>query len=231
MGVVMATAVGDSTTVHKIAVEPLSVGTGTVADTGNANFYTSQKRIDILQTTPATTNAAGIYTATPLVYRGDAAGRGGFLFAVRFGCATGQAATTRGFCGLSSLTSAPTDVDPSTITDVLGMGWDTADSSIQIMSRTGSGTVSKTSLSALVFPIPSTDRTTVFDFEMYCPPNGSQVGWQLTNLTTSFSQGGVISSSLPAQSTMLSPRLYMSVAGVSSVIGISFMNLFISTET
>lgn len=226
--IAMATANGDTTVVSQIGMNLSATGTLTIAPVSSASFYRSQKRVDILAAA-STSAVAGFYSASNQFYRGDAAGRGGFNFACRWMPTTGQAATTRGFCGFTSGTSAPTDVDPSTLADVLGMGWDTADSSIQIMHRTGSGTVVKDSLSSITFPIPSAD-TTVFDFEMYCPPNGSVIYWKLSNLTTGLSIAGSFSADIPASTTFLSPRCYMSVAGVNSVIGVSFLNLYIETD-
>ena len=150
---------------------------------------------------------------------------------MRWGPSTGQAATTRAFCGFTSDLTAPTDVDPSTLTDVLGMGWDTADNSVQIMHRTGSGTTQKESLSAVTFPVPTVNDTTTYLFEIYCPPNGSTVSWRLENPGLNVYDSGDLSSDLPASTTMLAPRVQMSVAGVSSVIGIAFMHMVLFTET
>ena len=229
--VAMATANGDTTILSQHGIAISTTGTPTIAAVSSASFYQSQRRLDILVTAASTSAVAGFYSAVNQFYRGNSAGRGGFHFTCRWMPTTGQAATTRGFCGLSSIVAAPTDADPSTaLTDALGMGWDTADSSIQIMHRTGSGTTAKESLLGIQWPIPSAN-TTVFEFEMYCPPNGSTVYWRLTNLTTGATPAsGSLTTDLPANTTMLSPRCYMSVAGVSSVIGVSFLNMYIETD-
>lgn len=216
---------GDSTVISKIGMDWSNNGTATIAATSNTSFYTLLRRTDILRTAAATNNCAGNYSTAAGFSR-----EAGFHFMCRFGCATGQAATTRGFCGLTSIISAPTDVDPSTIADVLGMGWDTADSSVQIMHRTGSGTTAKESQSSLGFPIPTVDNTDVFEFEMYCAPGDSSVYWKITKMNSGSTNSGVLTSDLPGSTTLLAPRVYMSVAGVSSVIGISFMSLCIETE-
>lgn len=40
--------------------------------------------------------------------------------------------------GFDAAVTAPTDVQPSTILNIIGMGWDAADANIQIMHNDGS---------------------------------------------------------------------------------------------
>lgn len=121
--------------------------------------------------------------------------------------------------------------EPSTsIPDLLGFGWDGADTSIQVMSRTGSGTAQKVALNSLVFPKPTVDNTTVHLCEVYCPPNGSTVYWRIENLGSAGIASGSLSSSLPATSTFLAPRIQLSVGGVSSAISFHFMQMHLMSE-
>lgn len=226
----IVTANGDTTTISQHGIALLQVGTLAAVAVAATDLYSSQRRVDIRQSLAGTTNVAGLYGATAQHYRGDAAGRGGFYLAFRWGVATGQAATTRGFCGLSSLTSAPTDVDPSTLTDVFGMGWDTADNEIQIMHRNASGTTQKYALSGAVFPVPTADNSKFYFFEIYCPPNGSSINWRIEDPVGGAFDFDGYSSDIPSAATMLAPRIYQSVAGVNSVIGITFMNLYSESD-
>jgi hypothetical protein len=62
---------------------------------------------------------------------GAAAGLGGFQLVWRWGPATGVAtATHRAFVGMRNITAAPTDVNPSTLGAIVGMGYDSADTNI-----------------------------------------------------------------------------------------------------
>jgi hypothetical protein len=137
--------------------------------------------------------------------------------------------TTRGFCGLRSATGAPTDVNPSTYADVLGMGWDSGQTNIQILRRTGSGTTQFIDLGAS-FPRPSADRSKVYELSLFCPPGGSTVGYEVTDLGTAAVATGTLVDNLPASTTLLNPLISMSVGGTSSVSGLNLFSLYIETD-
>ncbi|NJM30568.1 MAG: hypothetical protein HC855_11095 [Rhizobiales bacterium] len=169
-------------------------------------------------------------TVAQYIVGGPAAEQGGFYFACRWGPATGVAtATNRAFVGLGNSTAAPSDVEPSTIANIVGMGWDAADANIQIMHR-GAGAVTKIDLGAS-FPVPTADRAKVYELTMFSPPGTTQsVSYEVRELGTSNVAAGTITTSLPTTSTFLAPRGWMSVGGTSSVIGITLMNLYIETD-
>lgn len=228
--VVMATADGDSTTISQFGATFTAQGSVTAATTDTATFLGGQRRAEVKQLIANTGNATGLYSTVAQFYRGDAADCGGFYMAFRWAVGTGQAATTRGFCGVSSSVAAISDVDPSSLADCVGMGWDAADNEIQIMHRTGSGTVQKYALYNGIWPIPTSDNSALFLFELYCPPNGSGISWRIEEPVSGAFDFGTFFTDIPAASTMLSPRVYQGVGGVSSVIGINFMNLYAETD-
>lgn len=222
---------GNSTTITATRSAALTAtGTATAANVATTNRHTWMKRLEYLVTTAATTAVAGFRAAAAQWGIGaSSAGDGGFSFICRWGPATGVAtATNRAFVGMANSTAAPTDVEPSTITNIVGMGWDAADTNIQIMYR-GAGAVTKVDLGAS-FPVPTADRTKVYELAMFSPPGSTQsVGWLVTDLATGATASGTITTNLPALGTLLAPRGWMSVGGTSSVIGIALMGLYIET--
>ncbi|HRE27332.1 MAG TPA: hypothetical protein PK954_11910, partial [Anaerolineales bacterium] len=157
-------------------------------------------------------------------------GDGGFHYVCRWGPATGvSTATMRAFVGMANTTAAPTDVEPSTITNIIGMGWDAADANVQIMHR-GTGAVTKINLGAS-FPVPTADRTAVYELALFSQPGTTQVvNYEVTDLVSGAVATGTITTNLPTTSTLLAPRGWMSVGGTSSVIGIALMGLYIETD-
>ena len=184
------------------------------------------KRVAALVTVAATTAVAGFRLASaPVTIGGGAAGDGGFFFVQRWGPSTGVAtATTRAFCGMQASTGAPTDVEPSTIANHIGMGWDAADTNIQFMRRDGA-TTTKIDLGAS-FPVPTADNTKAYELVMYSPPGTTQsVSYQITDLISGAVTTGTVTTLLPTATTFLAPSVWMSVGGTSSVIGIVMMSL------
>jgi hypothetical protein len=128
---------------------------------------------------------------------------------------------------MASVTSAPTDVEPSTVVNGVFMGWDAADTNVQMMTNDGTGTCTKVDLGAL-FPVPTADRTVLYELSMYSPRGTTQrVEWIVTNLTNGATATGTITTDLPSTATLIAPRGWMSVGGTSSVIGIALASLYL----
>lgn len=208
-----------------------ATGTATAANVATTNRHTRQKRLDYLVTTAAATAVAGFrYAAAQWTIGAATAGDGGFRMIFRWAPATGvTTATNRCFVGMADTTAAPTDVEPSTITNIVGVGWDAADANIQIMHR-GTGAITKVDLGAS-FPVPTTDRTQSYEIALFSPPGTTQqVGWTFTDNVTGATTSGVITTNMPTNTTLLAPRGWMSAGGTSSVIGIALMSGYIESD-
>jgi hypothetical protein len=221
---------GNSTTVTTFGAAALTAtGTATGANVATTNRHTWMKRVEYLVTSATSTAVAGWRLAANQYARGGSAGDGGFHFICQWGPATGVATTSnRAFVGLSNNTNAPTDVNPSTLVDIIGMGWDSADTNIQFLYNDNGGTASKLDTG---LPVPTVDRTKVYELVMFCSPNGSAIHFEITDIVEGGSSYvGTVNTNIPSSTTLLSPRGYMSAGGTSSVIGIALMNLYIETD-
>ncbi len=208
-----------------------TVGTATAAGISNSGRYTRRSRIDYLVTTAATTAiAVARHSAAYVSVGGSVAGEGGFLAVMEWGPATGgTVATNRAFCGLHT-NSAPTDVQPSTLVDCVGMGWDSADANIQMMHNDGTGTATKIDLGAS-FPVPSVDRTNLYRLYLFAPPGTTQrVDYLVVNTITGASASGSIATNLPTTTTLLAQKIWMSVGGTSSVVGITLVSMYFERD-
>lgn len=224
---------GNATTMSAVGANTLTAtGTATTHSVAVTNHYTMARKVEYLVTAAANNAVAGWRQTLVQWAIGHAtlADLGGFHYVCRWGPATGVAtATTRAFVGMGNATAAPTDVEPSTITHIVGMGWDAADTNIQIMHR-GAGAITKIDLGAS-FPVPTADRTKVYELEMFSPPGTTQaVYYQVKDVATGAEVSGLIVTNLPPTTTLLCPRGWMSVGGTSSVIGIALINLYIESD-
>lgn len=218
-------AIPNSTTVSTMGIPaPTAVGTATTLAPSATNIYTQTNGVEYLVTTASTTAVAGFRgTQGMLTVGGSAAGLGGFRFFGRFGMATGTANATRRFAfGVRALTSAPTDVNPSTLVSCCFFGYDAGDTNMQFMSNDASGTCTKVDLGAN-FPRPSADRTKSFDCWLFSPPGTTAtIYWRIVDRATLNEASGntSVSTDLPATSARLSPFGFSSVGGTSSVTGL-----------
>lgn len=221
---------GNATTLTVLGIaSPTATGTATTANVLTTNLFTRMKKLEYLVTTASTTAVAGWRnTAAQFTIGASESNLGGFHYVCTFGPATGVSNTTkRCFVGMTNSTAAPTNVEPSTITNIVGCGWDSGDTNIQMFHR-GTGAITKINTG---IPIPDTDRTSVLELSMFSPPGTTQqVKYEVRNLTTDTSFTGTISTNMPTNVTLLVSRGWMSVGTTNSVVGIGLMGLYIETD-
>ncbi len=216
-------AAGGSTTITAVgSAAPTITGTATAAAWAATSIYTQARKVEFLVTVAAATAVAGFREAAALYTIGSTiAGIGGFQSYMSAAPATGGAlASGRFFLGLSNSVAAPTDVEPSTIPNIVGIGWDSADLAVQVMHR-GAGAVTKISTGMLV---PTVDRNDIYELSMSSPAGTTQsVVVNLRNAATGATFNTTITTNLPTTSTPLARRGWASVGGVSSVVGVAFL--------
>lgn len=193
------------------------VGTATAASYASTNLFTRTTHARILDTTAGTDSVGGFRLNEAQWSRGE-----GFWTRVKWGPATGVAvATSRAFAGMIASTSASTDVDPSTLVDMIGMGWDDTDTNVQIMHNDASGTATKIDLGAR-FARPTVDLTQIYSLMLAAPVGASSVVYRVINWNTGAVATGTLTSNLPATDTQLcGMHVYTSVGGTSGVSGIA----------
>ncbi len=223
---------GNGGTVTNMGIATASTGTSTAVNVATTNLHTYMRRQEWLVTTASATAVVG-FRASALQWTlgGPAARLGGFHKVMRWGPATGVAnGSHRNFVGMRGSTAAPTDVNPSTLTNICGMGYDAGDANIQFMHNDGSGVATKIDLGSS-FPKPSADRTSVYEVALFAPPGTTQIlHYEVTDLVSGEIATGTVTTDLPATTQLLAPWSMMSVGGVSSVVGMAVMGMYIETD-
>lgn len=209
-----------------------TVGSVTASNIGTSSIYAAVPGVEILVNTASTTAVACLYgNSGNKWFRGYNAlpGAGGFDFFCRFGIATGAAATNRIFAGLAGSQSAPTDVNPSTLLDIIGICADSADANLSIMFNDNAGTATKINLGTS-FAKPTVDNTGVFEVRIFCYPMSGEIYYTARNVVTGVVKAGFMYSNLPAAATLMSPRAWVSVGGVNSVVGLKLSDMCVKTR-
>lgn len=208
-------------------ITPTFVGTATAATYSVVTRYQSLRRVEYLVTTAATTAIAS--ARSNLMMARGTVGQGGYKARLRTGPATGTTVTTgRFFLGIRGSAATPTDVDPSTLANIIGLGWDSADTNVQLMHNDGSGVATKVDLGAS-FPVPTTDRSVMYELILDCPAGASAIAWQVREIVGNATQSGSISTDQPGATTTMSIQSYHSVGGTSSVVGLAVMDFYVET--
>lgn len=213
-------------------------GTATASTVQVTNFFQMFPRIEARVATASATAVAGFRGGNAIVRVGkDANAPGGFNFRCAWGPSAYNLPTThRACCGLLNTTAVPTDVEPSTQLNGVWMGWDAADTNIQIMHNDGTGAATKIDLGAS-FPVPTgADINTVYLLELYSPNETTQsveyrvVKYNAASRSVLAEASGTITTNLPSVTTLLANRVWVSVGGTSSQVGVALFGVSIDLD-
>lgn len=204
-------------------------GTNAVAN-AVTNMYTRAKRANrstgSLANNVAVSRSSGV---NPMVYVGNGAGRGGFRFVTRFGIA--QRNTTQKFViGLSSTTNI-SDVEPTTLTNLIGVGVNTGDTDLQLYCA-GSAAQPRTSLGS-GFPA-NTTQTDWYEFELVSAgADLRDIDWTLRRLNTGASTGGNLTGAatvVPGETVGLGFYILVGNGSVGGVVSADLGHVFLEGD-
>ncbi len=225
----------------------LLVGDGTLPQTitGSATAGVVQAtelrllwpRVEARAGTPAVNAVAGFRGGGTLCRVGnDANAPGGFNFNCVWGpSGFSMTSTHRACCGLINSTIAPTDVEPSSQVDGIWMGWDAADTNIQMMHNDATGTATKIDLGSS-FAVPTGTTFDVYLLQLFSPNSSTQsveyrvIKYNTTARTAAAEATGTITTDIPAVGTLLANRAWCSAGGTSAAIGVSLYGVEIDLD-
>ena len=221
------TANGNGTVVAVINITNSVTGTATARSVATTNLFTSMRRIGYVSTTTAGTSAGTRHNALQF-WRGNASGLGGFFYVARFGISSAATvATQRTFVGFTSAATVIGNVDPSSLNNILGFGADSADANFSFM-HSAVGVTTKETLSAS-FPA-RTLSTNFMEIRIYCPPNGTTIGYSIENLSTGAFLEGSVTTNIPSNTTLLSPQIWTNNGTTALACGIDISSQYIETD-
>ncbi len=212
---------------------PSGTGTSSAVTPTFTSFYNTRKILEY--TASALSSAiAGWRMPTEYVGRTATANAGGFKFSTRFGFQAGFASggtNRRFFCGFTSSTVAPSDVNPSTLgatQDLFGIGLDNGDANFQIMHSAGAANATKVNLGAS-FPRPTADKANFYQLDIHLASNSANFNYTVTELISGNTTSGTISTTVPVVGAALSPRCWVSAGGVSSAVGVAMEYIYLES--
>lgn len=208
--------------------------TFTSRNVATTNVLTRMKRVAVVSTNTAGT-LGSLRDPQAQYTTGTGAGLGGFHFIARF--ATSDASTVSGaraFVGLTSATNAPTNVEPSTLTNCIGVAQLSTDNTQWYIVYGGSAAQTAIALgTALGAP---TLNTTAFELSMFSSPSANGVvHYEVLNIGTGVKVTGTLTPGTPgvqtpANTTLLATRLWRTNNGTGAVVGLDICSVYIETD-
>lgn len=153
-------------------------------------------------------------------------GLGGFYYRLRFVPSNAAAVSgERFFAGLWATTTAATNVEPSTLTNCLGICQLSTSTNLQIY---GAGASAGTAVDLGVnFPAAGLS-TDAYEFSMFSNSSGITT-WQVWRLGTAFTASGTFASQ-PASSTFLGHQIWKTNNATALAVGMDICSIYIETD-
>lgn len=227
---------GNATTLPGIFgyTPPTTVGTTTAAAVATTSLFSRMRRVSFVSATIAG-SLVSFRISVGQIQLGDGVGNGGFYKIFRFGCSDPAAVFgARMFCGISNNTSAPTNVEPSTLLYSIGVGHGAADTNLMLYY---SGAVKQTPINlGANFPI-NTLSTDAYELALFSPSNQfATIYYEVTRLNTGDVATGVLVGDganivLPSPYTLMSYSWnYRTNNTTAAAVSLDVMSDYIETD-
>lgn len=204
-----------------------ATGTATARNVATTNMLTRMTRLAYVSAATAG-SLAGAREAAAKYTTGAGAGLGGFFARYRFGVSDAAAvAGARMFVGLSSSTGAPTNVEPSTLTNCVGVAQLSTSNNLQIVYG-GAAAQTPIDLGAS-FPANTLSQD-AYELALFSPPSGG-VYYQVTRLNTGDKASGFLAAAAtPTGSTLLCHQLWRTNNATALAVGLDICGIYIETD-
>ena len=219
---------GGSTTVPGvIGMATLAgVGTATARTVAITNILTRMTRLGYVSAATAA-SLAGVREAAAKFTTGAGNGLGGFFVRYRFGVSDAASVIgARMFVGLSTSTSAPTNVEPSNLINSVGVAQLSTSDNLQIVY---SNATVKTPIN-LGVNFPANSNGNAYELALFAPNTGG-VYYQLDRLNTAFTAKGFLpSTDTPISTTLLCHQLWRTNNAQALAVGLDVCSIYIETD-
>jgi hypothetical protein len=204
--------------------------TSTTRNVETINMFSRFRRIGYVSATTA--GAVGQWRLIAPQYTiGDGAGVGGFTYIIRFGISdVVEVAGARMFIGMRQ-SGTPTNVEPSNLTQCVGVGHGEADTNLKIFYG---GSVAQTPIDLGVdFPITN-GSVEMYELALFAAPNTQTVQYEVTRLLDATSSAGILSgiagTALPDSTRLIGPWGYRTNNATALAVGLDVASAYIETD-
>ena len=225
---------GNATTVPGVLgfTAPTVTGfTGTARNVATTNLFTRMRRLGYVTAATAGTVGQWRSAAAQFTVGNSSTGLGGFTYIIRFGISDAAAvAGARMFVGMRNVVT-PTNVEPSTLTQCIGVGHGASDTTLHLFYG-GSAAQTPINLGAN-FPA-DTRSVDVYELALFSSPNSGDVHYEVTRINTGHVATGTITNSgstvLPTNTTLIGPWGYRTNNATALAVGLDVMSAYIETD-
>jgi len=179
--------------------------------------------------TGATAGAIAYIRASALrLWRGNAAGLGGYFVVHRFALSGTLQTGQRVFAGLQDTAANPTNIDPTTNTTPgrIGMAINASTGNWNVVHNI-TGTAPTVIALGASFPVNNTD---LYELILFAKPNATQIEYRVTNWSTNQQTSGIITTNIPAATTFMIPSMWITNNATAAAATLDFISTYVETD-
>jgi hypothetical protein len=231
---VIWTPVPNSTTTSSIGLlTPTVLGTNTARTMTFVSFAARLRRLGYVSVVTAG-GFCGHYSIFAQYVIGNGAGLGGFHYVCRF--SPSDAATVAGarmFVGLRSIVTAPTNVEPSTLTNHVGIVVQSSSTTLSVMC---SGSTVQTPIDlGTDFPVGLAGATQeAYTLTLFASPNDTFINWRVERNGTNFVSEGVFNGStgvaVPGATTLLAHAAWRCNNATALACSLDILGIYVKSQ-
>lgn len=229
---------GNATTVPGVfgITAPTAYGTAAARTVATTNLAKRMRRIGYPSTTTAGTFAGARVAAAQWSCGSGSNDGSGFFLLMRWVDSDPAAVSgKRAFIGMRSVTTALTNVEPNTLTNVVGIAQSSTDATQWQWYAAGSSVGSYSAVGTSIGAPGGSNSARAWELAIFCPNSVANTYYlQLTNVST----GDVASTSftgaaavVPQSSTLLCPHLFATNNATAAAVGIDVCSIYVETDT
>lgn len=229
---------GNSTTVPGVVGfnAPTAVGTATARNVATTNGPNRMRRLGYVSAaTAAALTGQYVTVAQFTVGSGGGTDSSGFFYSCRFIVSDAAAvAGARMFVGMSSTVAAPTNVEPTTLLNSIGIAQLSTDNTQMYIVYGGSAAQAAIPLGTNFTPLQGT--VNAYDLTLFAPPSANGViNYRVEKINTGeFVEGtitpGTVGVQTPLSTTLLAHRAWRTNNATLLAVGLDICNIYIETD-
>ncbi len=218
---------GSGTGIGSVGLTPTTAATLSHPAPGTATLAESLYRTRF-QTSTTAGNASGVRDAVNTHWRGNSAGRGGFMVHMRICTGSIALAGAQVMAGLSSSTAALAGEPSSSMNDFIGICKDQADTDLFFSRRAGAGAATRVNLT-IAYAV-----NVVLDLWLFSRPNGSEIGARVVRQNFDGSSTVLLdttyNTSIPANTQLLGRHLQVRNGATAAAANVEMARVYSESD-
>ena len=214
-------AVPGDANVHSSGLNYVPTGTANGVVVSAGNLFTQCPRVR-MTSAAVVGSSSGLNGSSAYLWRGSAVGMGGFYVRIVAGIELFQA-NSRMFLGMYASSTVIGNVNPSTLLNMVGIGFDSGQTTMRLLTNDNVGAATALDLGV---NFPTTSGQDLYEVVLSCEPNGSEIRYRVERLNGGNVAEGAILTDLPLNTAFMTPHMWYNNGSSAGACELSIVRMY-----